>query len=60
MPVLAQPALGARNHAPSVAPERLTESPERLYACLALTAMPDRLILFDAAGERSDPGQSAL
>ena len=51
LPVLAQPALGARNLALLVAPERLTKSPERLYLRFALTAMPDRLILFDAAGE---------
>ena len=60
LPVLAQPALGARNLALSVASERLTKSPGRLYLRFALTAMPDRLILFDAAGEKSDPEQSAL
>ena len=58
--VVAQPALGARNLALSVAPERLTKSPERLCLRFALTAMPDRLTLFDAAGEKSDPEQSAL
>ena len=52
MPVLAQNL--------SVAPERLTEIPERLYLRFALTAMPDRLILFAAAGENSDPGPLAL
>ena len=57
--VVAQPALGARNLALSVAPERPTKGPERLHLRFALTAMPDRLTLFDAAGGISDPEQLA-
>ena len=43
----------------SAAPVWLDQVPEQLQSRVALVAMPDRLILFAAAGEDSDPGLTA-